>query len=200
MSCCNTNLSDLPNLSMPIEYSIQCEGCGVEVRVCDGWNHTPRVCKLCKAERDAKWYNVVCEECGSTVRACRDWEREPRFCKLCRAELAARWYDKPCAYCRERVCRDWDHIPDYHRACGWIEETCEICGETLWIHRDRVDPRRSHWQYRWDEFLRNGAVGRCAIASAAIWRRQPSAAAFSSLNLSLSSPTAAPGRSLPKCG
>ena len=62
-------------------YSISCEDCGAEVRVCDDWDHAPRFCKFCKAERDAKWYDVECEECGGIFRACRNWEREPRFCK-----------------------------------------------------------------------------------------------------------------------
>jgi hypothetical protein len=61
--------------------------CGHEVYILEDWD-TPRFCKECKAENDAKRYDTSYEDCGTNIRAHTDWEHPPKFCDDCKNEFA----------------------------------------------------------------------------------------------------------------
>ena len=112
--------------------------CGHEVYVLEDWD-TPRFCKECKAENDAKWYDTACEDCGATIRACTEWEHAPRYCKSCKAARDAKWYDKSCEHCGKtiRANTDWEHLPKFCEDCKHEfapkSADCDHCNTTFTI-------------------------------------------------------------------
>ncbi len=78
-------------------YSVSCEDCGAEIRVCEDWSHVPRFCRACKEEWAAGWREKTCAVCGELLRYRADWDREPLAHKACWSAIAPK--DMLCSEC-----------------------------------------------------------------------------------------------------
>ena len=130
-----------------------CEECGTTIHVHEDWDHAPRFCADCKAERAAKWYDKSCEKCGATINACRDWDHPPKYCADCKAKQDAKWYEVSCENCGTTInaCRDWERPPKFCSRCKTahspIDASCSHCGASFTISTGtQIQCKKQGWE------------------------------------------------------
>lgn len=133
--------------------TISCAECGTDFRICDEWDHPPKLCKPCREEKAAQFYERDCEDCGATMRIHREWENPPTICKECRVKRNERYYDVSCEFCNTtiRANRDWDRPPKYCKECKErfpaAEMKCEHCGDRFTVSTSfQLKCKKNEWE------------------------------------------------------